>query len=540
MKKPFVIILLLFIMLTSVGCYSSNDPKLEINQIESLTFEIGDEIPLTNVYCKNETDIIAQYKDKIYAYKTGEVVVKSDQGKFYITIKESDPVLSVQSKQLLSVGEETVIQSIIVPTTKNQKVTYKSSDEDIIKVTDDGIVKAISSGVARVEVISEQYNLIKELTYVVLDSDEVYYEVIVNTILNQNNINLGEDYNKILEGIINYNTMSLVGVSSYSYFNNEFLNEDFGSGIIYKMNINYLNGSKKLDVKTIQNEQNIKNFEYYVITNRHLILNKNRIKIFLGSQYDEIDAEIIEYDEKIDLAVIKFTSKYYLPVAKLGNSEEVDKGEFIISIGNGTGKDYFRSNTFGIVSSIKRYVSTDTDGDNVNDWDSEYIQHDASINEADSGGAIMNLKGEIIGINSTKISSTTFNNMSFAIPINLVLEIVSQLEQGIRPKRATLGVQILDVTGYWQDPDYYKLMYPGINIPEDVKYGFYVNVVDRGGVAEKAQVKVGDIIVGFNNVDLKYSYQIRAELGKFLIGSGEVAEMKVIRDGKVVILSVKF
>ncbi len=540
MKKPFVIILLLFIMLTSVGCYSSNDPKLEINQIESLTFEIGDEIPLTNVYCKNETDIIAQYKDKIYAYKVGEVVVKSDQGKFYITIKESDPVLSVQSKQLLSVGEETVIQSIIVPTTKNQKVTYKSSDEDIIKVTDDGIVKAISSGVARVEVISEQYNLIKELTYVVLDSDEVYYEVIVNTILNQNNINLGEDYNKILEGIINYNTMSLVGVSSYSYFNNEFLNEDFGSGIIYKMNINYLNGSKKLDVKTIQNEQNIKNFEYYVITNRHLILNKNRIKIFLGSQYDEIDAEIIEYDEKIDLAVIKFTSKYYLPVAKLGNSEEVDKGEFIISIGNGTGKDYFRSNTFGIVSSTKRYVSTDTDGDNVNDWDSEYIQHDASINEADSGGAIMNLKGEIIGINSTKISSTTFNNMSFAIPINLVLEIVSQLEQGIRPKRATLGVQILDVTGYWQDPDYYKLMYPGINIPEDVKYGFYVNVVDRGGVAEKAQVKVGDIIVGFNNVDLKYSYQIRAELGKFLIGSGEVAEMKVIRDGKVVILSVKF
>lgn len=540
MKKPFVIILLLFIMLTSVGCYSSNDPKLEINQIESLTFEIGDEIPLTNVYCKNETDIIAQYKDKIYAYKVGEVVVKSDQGKFYITIKESDPVLSVQSKQLLSVGEETVIQSIIVPTTKNQKVTYKSSDEDIIKVTDDGIVKAISSGVARVEVISEQYNLIKELTYVVLDSDEVYYEVIVNTILNQNNINLGEDYNKILEGIINYNTMSLVGVSSYSYFNNEFLNEDFGSGIIYKMNINYLNGSKKLDVKTIQNEQNIKNFEYYVITNRHLILNKNRIKIFLGSQYDEIDAEIIEYDEKIDLAVIKFTSKYYLPVAKLGNSEEVDKGEFIISIGNGTGKDYFRSNTFGIVSSTKRYVSTDTDGDNVNDWDSEYIQHDASINEADSGGAIMNLKGEIIGINSTKISSTTFNNMSFAIPINLVLEIVSQLEQGIRPKRATLGVQILDVTGYWQDPDYYKLMYPGINIPEDVKYGFYVNVVDRGGVAEKAQVKVGDIIVGFNNVDLKYSYQIRAELGKFLIGSGEVAKMKVIRDGKVVILSVKF
>ena len=206
MKKPFVIILLLFIMLTSVGCYSSNDPKLEINQIESLTFEIGDEIPLTNVYCKNETDIIAQYKDKIYAYKVGEVVVKSDQGKFYITIKESDPVLSVQSKQLLSVGEETVIQSIIVPTTKNQKVTYKSSDEDIIKVTDDGIVKAISSGVARVEVISEQYNLIKELTYVVLDSDEVYYEVIVNTILNQNNINLGEDYNKILEGIINYKT----------------------------------------------------------------------------------------------------------------------------------------------------------------------------------------------------------------------------------------------------------------------------------------------------------------------------------------------
>ena len=114
------------------------------------------------------------------------------------------------------------------------------------------------------------------------------------------------------------------------------------------------------------------------------------------------------------------------------------------------------------------------------------------------------------------------------------MEIVKQLEVGQRPKRAVLGVQILDLTGYWQSPEIYQQQYPGINIPEHIKYGFYVSVVEKGGVAEKAKVQVGDIILEFNNVEIRYSYQVRAELGKFLIGSGQIAEIKVYRNGEVI------
>ena len=248
----------------------------------------------------------------------------------------------------------------------------------------------------------------------------------------------------------------------------------------------------------------------------------------------------MQYDDKIDLAVLKFESKIYFPVAKIGDSDAIEKGEFIVSIGNGTSKQYYHSSSFGVISAVKRYINTDTNGDGLNDWDSEYIQHDASINECDSGGAIINLKGEIIGINSTKISSLTFNNMAFAIPIKAVMEIVKQLEVGHRPQRATLGVQILDISAYWQSPDIYQAEYPGINIPEHIRFGFYINVVDKGGVADKAKVQVGDIMLEFNHVEIRYSYQVRAELGKFLIGSGQIAEIKVYRNGEIITLYCEF
>jgi serine protease Do len=301
-----------------------------------------------------------------------------------------------------------------------------------------------------------------------------------------------------------------------------------------------MDGSCTQNTTTLVNSENVKEFEYYVITNKHLVQQYNNINVYLGEEIGEVPATVIEYDDKIDLAVLKFRSRYFFPVCKIGNSKETEKGEFIVSIGNGQGKELFKSYTFGVVSGVQRYVSTDTDGDGVSDWDSEYIQHDAALNECDSGGAIINMKGEIIGINSTKISSSKYNNMSFAIPINLVMEIVSQLEQGIRPKRATLGVSIIDVTAYHQNTQYYQQVYPNMIISKDIKYGFYVTEVDDSGVAYKAGVQPGDIIVMLNNVELKYSYQVRAELGKFIIGSGDIAEMVVIRNNERVTLYIVF
>lgn len=538
MKKNLYLIIILILMIFIVGCNNSlSNNDLTINQEKTIVVEVGDQIPLTNIYYGN-TDVLTKVFGSVYASKAGEIIVNSPDGKYFIVVKEQKPELYTSSKQLLTVGEKTKIQTIISPVTMNQYVEYEVDDNTILSVSNDGTVSALKTGVTTVRIISKQYNIANELTYIVQDEDEKYYEALVNMIVSDNQISVN-GYNGMFDGIINYNKYSLVGISSYYTFNNTIKDKDFGSGIIYKMNIQYYDGTIKENVTTIQNETNIRQFEYYVITNRHLLEKKNKVKIYLGNDYDEIDATIIEYDDKIDLAVLKFTSKYYFPIAKIGDSDNIEKGDFIISIGNGTGKEYFRSNTFGVISGTKRYVATDTNGDQQNDWDSEYIQHDASINECDSGGAIMNLKGEIIGINSTKISSTTYNNMSFAIPINLVMEIVSQLEKGIRPQRSTLGVTIVDIQNYWQNPDAYASSIV-ITIPQTLKYGFYVTAVSDGGVAQKANVQVNDIIVKFNDIDLKYSYQIRAELGKYLIGSGQKATITVIRDGQELVLSVVF
>ncbi len=541
MKKILFSCLLIIFVLFISGCTINNDDEqFYIGQTKTYVMNVGEQLPFKNIKYNEQTNILINKFNFIYANKPGEILIDSDEGQYLVVIKE-EYILNTETKQLLSVNEMTSIITNILPARSKQDVTYESSDTDILTVTDRGKVKGIAPGVARVKVISLEYKIFKEITFIVLDKDEIYYEDIISVILQTQNKDLNEDDFSIMEGIINYNKMSLIGVSTY-YIDkfDKVMTKDFGSGIIYKMNIQYHDGTIKENVTSLSNETNIKNFEYYVITNNHLLYNKNLIKVYIGPEHDEIQAEFIQNDDKIDLAVIKFTSSYYFPIAKLGDSDNISKGEFVLSIGHGTSKDYFRSSTYGIISSTKRYVATDTDNDGISDWDSEYIQHDASLNECDSGGAIMNLKGEIIGINSTKIGSELFNNMSFAIPINTVMEIVYQLEEGRRPQRATLGVSIIDISKYWENPDGYLANYPYMQIPNDLKYGFYVTEVNKDSIAEKAEVKKGDIIISIDNVTLKYSYQVRAELGKHLIGSGDKVEMKVIRNNQIITLYLEF
>lgn len=542
MKKTLVTILLFFLILFSAGCYIKTDEKFYIDQPTPMVVTVGDKIQLNNIiYDLNDDKLISNDKG-VYANKPGEIIVNSDSGKYFIIIKEEAVIINADANLMLSIGEKTKIITSILPSNKNQEVTFESTDSNVITVSLTGQVEAIDFGIARVIIKSkEDENVSKELTFYVADENDKYYEAIINTIVNSTNTNIDlTDKMGVFKPLIEYNSLSIIGVNSYDLYGNKVLDSIYGCGVVYKTNIHYTDGTVKEDVKLLSNEQNIKEFEYYVITNRHLVAKFNTNRVYLGSKIGEIDAELVQYDKKIDLAVIKFRSRYYVPNAKLGSNENLEKGEFILSLGSGTDKDYFRTYTFGVISSPKRYVNTDTDNDGINDWDSEYIQHDASLNEGDSGGAIINMKGEIIGINSTKISSAKYNNVSFAIPINLVMEIVSLLEQGISPERATLGVQILDLVGYNQNPEYYKMLYPDMVVPEGLKYGFYVSVVDAGGVAEKAKVQVGDIIVEFNGTEIKYSYQVRAELGKFLIGSGQIAEIKVIRNGQLVTLYAEF
>lgn len=540
MKKILFFLLLLTLIIFGSGCYNSNEGDLYINQIPILKVNVGDPISLKNIDYDENTNILEEKFNSVFAKTPGEIIVNSPKGKYHIVVLGGEPEITATAKQSLTINEQTQIQTVVYPLLSEQTVSFSSTDTNVITVNNNGVVTAVSEGVARVIIESTSLNVTKELTFIVIGEDELYYSTIINTIINNSVDDDNTLTSGLLNGVYNYNISSLIGVNSYYDRNSGISSPVFGSGIIYKMNIHYLDGEIKENVTTITAENNIKEFEYYVITNRHLVYNANKVKIFIGNEYDEIEADVLASDTKIDLSVLKFKSKFYFPIANIGDSDDIEKGEFILSIGNGISKDHYRSSTFGVISATKRYIKTDTDNDNVSDWDSEFIQHDASINEGDSGGAIMNLDGEIIGINSTKISSLKYNNMSFAIPINLVMEIVEQLEKGIVPQRPLLGVSILDLLMFSEDPDYYEQLYPEIEVPEGLKYGFYVTEINKGSVSERAGVQIGDIIVGFNGVELKYSYQLRLELGKFLIGSNQVAKMVVIRNGEYITLDVIF
>lgn len=536
-NKSFFLILFILMMMFLSGCFNKIEEKFYIEQIETVSINIGDSLKYNNITFESNNDILVFKDGTYYGNKTGSIIIKTSEGTYLIEVNDNITDIVIECSQRLIVGEATKIETTVYPLSKSQEVTF-DCNSDILNIENDGTVHAIKSGVCNVTVISiADKSFKKELTFIVLDKEEEYYEKIIETIIknleNEKHLNKDED---VIKPVIEKNINSLIGVSGYS---EELKTSNFASGIVYKMNIVFLDGSKLDDVKEIQDYKNIKYFEYYALTNRHIVEGRTNLNVYLGNNKYE-NCEVVQYDDKIDLAVIKFKSTYYVQVATIGNSSSLDKGEFIISIGNGKGIEYFRTTNFGILSSNSRYISVDTDNDNVSDWDSEYLQHDASLNEGDSGGAILNLKGEIIGINTTKISDYKYNNMSFAIPINLAMNLAKTLEKGIKPERLILGVQIIDVSKYRLNKEYYLSQYPNIKIPDDLRYGFYITNITEGGFAYKANMQVGDIIIKFNDINLKYTYELRSELGKYLKDSGDKATVVVLRDGKEEVLNVTF
>ncbi len=179
----------------------------------------------------------------------------------------------------------------------------------------------------------------------------------------------------------------------------------------------------------------------YIITNNHVVEDASSVVVQLntGSEYD---AEIIGTDEQTDLAVIKITPSEELTVATLGDSNTVEVGETAIAIGNPMGLEFFGSVTQGIVSAVNRSITVD-------DRTMNLIQTDAAINSGNSGGALVNSRGEVIGINTVKVSTTGVEGMGFAIPISEAKPIISDLlDYGYVKGRPIIGIGTRDVSQY--------------------------------------------------------------------------------------------
>ena len=221
----------------------------------------------------------------------------------------------------------------------------------------------------------------------------------------------------------------------------------------------------------------------YIVTNNHVIENANSIEITLHNN-QRFFAKLVGQDPNTDLALLKIKA-HDLPFVKYGNSDDVSAGEWVLAIGNP-----FNLNstvTAGIVSAKARNIDILRNQNNLQI--ESFIQTDAAVNPGNSGGALVNLKGELIGINSAIATATgSFDGYSFAIPVSLVKKIMDDLLEFGSVQRGLLGVQINNVTPNLAE-----------NRNLNVVQGVFVSLVNKGSAAESSGIEPGDVIVAIDN-----------------------------------------
>lgn len=278
-----------------------------------------------------------------------------------------------------------------------------------------------------------------------------------------------------------------------------------GSGVIYK----------------------VENDKAFIITNYHVVEGAKQIEVTLADGAKE-DAELVGGDIWTDLAVISVSSKNISTVASFGDSDALKQGETAIAIGNPLGLDFYGSVTTGVISGTDRAVPVDLNADGHVDWETEVLQTDAAINPGNSGGALVNLAGDLIGINSMKIAESTVEGLGFSIPINTVIPIVQELEQNGEVRRPTMGIGLLDLT---EVPAFYQQQ--TLKLPEEVTTGVVVSEVVQGTPAHKAGIEQYDVIVEMGTKKIENSINLRQFLYNE-VDIGDTINIKLYRQGKLV------
>ena len=246
-----------------------------------------------------------------------------------------------------------------------------------------------------------------------------------------------------------------------------------------------------------------------ILTNNHVVENAQKIMVKL-SDGREFEAKVVGKDARTDIAIIKIDAKGDLPAAPLGDSDQLEVGEWVMAIGNPFGLD--STVTSGIVSAKGRHIG-------AGPYDN-FIQTDASINPGNSGGPLINLRGEVVGINTAIFSQSGGNiGIGFATPINSAKEIVPELKGKGKVTRGWLGVSIQNVT-----PDIAS------SLGLERNRGALVAEVLKEGPAERAGIKVGDVITQFDGTEIKESTDLPALVGR--TRPGKQASVKVLRDKK--------
>ncbi|GGH80410.1 serine protease Do [Pullulanibacillus pueri] len=308
--------------------------------------------------------------------------------------------------------------------------------------------------------------------------------------------------------------VAVINLQSADFFDNQYTETGIGSGIIYKKDGNFA----------------------YVVTNNHVVEGAGKVEVRFDDE-TKVDAKVLGTDSLYDLAVLQIPSKQVKKVAQFGSSKSLKRGEPVIAIGNPLG--FSGSVTEGIISAQTRSISRTIDlksGGQVT-WNAEVLQTDAAINPGNSGGALVNIDGQVVGINSLKISESSVEGIGFAIPIDVAQPVINQLETNGKVERPYIGVSMTDLN---QLP---AQSIQQLKVPNNVHTGIVVTDVVQGGPADKGGIQSGDVIVsiGGHSID-ENADSATTDFSTYLyknLNVGQTVKVKVYRNGKEKTLNVK-
>ncbi len=252
--------------------------------------------------------------------------------------------------------------------------------------------------------------------------------------------------------------------------------------------------------------------EGYIVTNNHVIENAQQIKVILNDKR-EFDAELVGTDPGTDIALLKVDEEG-LPHLKPGNSDDVQVGEWVLAVGNPF--NLTSTVTAGIVSAKARNINLLRENYGIE----AFIQTDAAVNPGNSGGALVNRKGELIGINTAIASKTgSFSGYSFAVPVNIAMKVVEDIIEYGEVQRAVMGVVIHDLNEAFAKEN---------NI--ETLEGVYIDKIAEGGAADNAGIEPGDVILQIGSVKVDNVAQLQEQLSKFR--PGDKLSVTVLRNNE--------
>ncbi|MBF0600356.1 S1C family serine protease [Limosilactobacillus oris] len=261
----------------------------------------------------------------------------------------------------------------------------------------------------------------------------------------------------------------------------------------------------------------------YVVTNNHVVAGSSALQVIM-SNGKKVDADLVGSDAATDLAVLKINSANVKTVASFGNSNSITAGQDVLAIGSPMGSEYANTVTKGIVSAKNRTLKAGTDGTLTS-----VIQTDAAINSGNSGGPLINMAGQVIGINSMKLASnndgSSVEGMGFAIPSNEVVSIINQLVKNGKISRPALGVGMIDLSNVTTDQQKSVL-----KLPSNITKGVVIAQVEDGSVADNAGLKKYDVITKLGDKTINNTSELRAALYKYKVGDS--VKITFYRDGQ--------